>query len=68
MEKGETIEIVYIERFSYTIKSEKLYSLELKTGHDAIQACSEFICYYNYKGDYYYVDNETPGYVNKSVV
>lgn len=64
--KGRAIDNVYIERFWRTIKYEKLYLLELKTGHDVWQACDEFIGYYNNKRDHSSLDDKTPEYVYKS--
>ena len=64
--KGRAIDNVYIERFWGTIKYDKLYLLELKTGHDVWQACDEFIGYYNYKRGHSSLDDKTPEYVYKS--
>jgi len=64
--KGRAIDNVYIERFWRTIKYDKLYLLELKTGHDVWQACDEFIGYYNYKRGHSSLDDKTPEYVYKS--
>jgi len=64
--KGRAIDNVYIERFWRTIKYDKLYLLELKTGHDVWQACDEFIGYYNYKKGHSSLDDKTPGYVYRS--
>lgn len=64
--KGRAIDNVYIERFWRTIKYEKLYLLELKTGHDVWQACVEFIDYYNSKRDHSSLNDKTPEYVYKS--
>ena len=64
--KGRAIDNVYIERFWRTIKYDKLYLLELKTGHDVWQACEEFIGYYNYRRGHSSLDDKTPEYVYKS--
>jgi len=64
--KGRAIDNVYIERFWRSIKYEKLYLLEFKTGHDVWQACDEFIGYYNNKRDHSSLDDKTPEYVYKS--
>ena len=60
--KGRAIVNVYIERFWRTIKYDKLYLLELKTGHDVWQACEEFIGYYNYRRGHSSLDDKTPEY------
>ena len=60
--KGRAIDNVYIERFWRTIKYDKLYLLELKTGHDVWQACEEFIGYYNYRRGHSSLDDKTPEY------
>jgi putative transposase len=65
--KGRAIDNVYIERFWRTIKYDKLYLLELKTGHDVWQACDEFVSYYNYRRGHSSLDDKTPEYVYKSV-
>lgn len=64
--KGRAIDNVYIERFWRTIKYDKLYLLELKTGHDVWQACEEFIGYYNYRRGHSSLNDKTPEYVYKS--
>jgi putative transposase len=64
--KGRAIDNVYIERFWRTIKYDKLYLLELKTGHDVWQACEEFIGYYNYRRGHSSLDDKTPEYVYRS--
>lgn len=64
--KGRAIDNVYIERFWRTIKYDKLYLLELKTGHEVWQACEEFIGYYNYRRGHSSLDDKTPEYVYRS--
>ena len=64
--KGRAIDNVYIERFWRTIKYDRLYLLELKTGHQVWQACEDFIGYYNSKRGHSSLDDKTPEYVYKS--
>ena len=58
--KGRAIDNVYIERFWRTIKYDKLYLLELSTGNQVLQACDEFISYYNNRRDHSSLDDNTP--------
>ena len=65
--KGRAIDNVYVERFFRTIKYEKLYLIQLDTGHDVVKACDEFINYYNCRRDHSSLQKRTPENVYKSV-
>lgn len=65
--KGCAIDNVYVERFFRTIKYEKLYLIQLDTGHDVVKACDEFINYYNCRRDHSSLQKRTPENVYKSV-
>ena len=64
--KGRAIDNVYVERFFRTIKYDKLYLIELVTGHDVFKACDEFITYYNCRRDHSSLQKRTPENVYKS--
>lgn len=64
--KGRAIDNVYVERFFRTIKYDKLYLIELVTGHDVFKACDEFITYYNCRRDHSSLKKRTPENVYKS--
>ena len=57
---GRAIDNVYVERFFRTIKYEKLYLQELGNGHQAEQACNEFIEYSNQRRDHSSLQTKTP--------
>lgn len=65
--KGRAIDNVYVERFFRTIKYEKLYLIQLDTGHDVVKACDEFINYYNCRRNHSSLQKRTPENVYKSV-
>ena len=64
--KGRAIDNVYVERFFRTIKYDKLYLIELVTGHDVFKVCDEFITYYNCRRDHSSLQKRTPENVYKS--
>ena len=65
--KGRAIDNVYVERFFRTIKYEKLYLIQLDTGHDVVKACDEFFNYYNCRRNHSSLQKRTPENVYKSV-
>jgi putative transposase len=58
--KGRAIDNVFIERFWRTIKYEKLYLLEPQNGHQVLEACEEFINYYNHRRDHSSIGDTPP--------
>lgn len=58
--KGRAIDNVFIERFWRTIKYEKLYLLEIQNGRQVLEACEEFINYYNHRRDHSSIGDTPP--------